>query len=344
MTHPSRPGFGRRTLIPVLGGAVVSLALAGCGPSGGAIPVSVPLTTTTNATPTLGPVTPGRSNGGHTQLVSVGGEQRSYRIHTPLTAPPGPRPLVIALHGGASSPQTMEYSIGLDNVADRLGLIVVYPEAVGGFWNNGRERSVKASGGLDDVAFLAAVLKDVRKRQQVDTARIFMVGQGDGGIMAMDFAGRRKGVLAGVAVVSAQLVNSYDFHPPTQPISVVIIHGTSDPAFPAGGTSDASAGLLRSVRATTDYFLNLNGLSGAGKTTAMPDRDPSDGTSVRRTVWEKAGADSVALYTVKNGGYPWPGGVVSSRSLATKGRTSRDLDASSVVGHFALEVRLSGPQ
>jgi hypothetical protein len=92
---------------------------------------------------------------------------------------------------------------------------------------------------------------------------------------------------------------------------------------------------------TMKFFLGLNKQSGAGVRTVMPDRDPQDGTRVNRIAWTTAptGGAILKTYLITDGGFPWPGGTVSSRSLVTKGRTSRDLDTSSLVAQMALEAR-----
>lgn len=285
----------------------------------------------------LGPVTPGKSSNGRTVLISVKGDlQRSYRVHVPLTAPEGPRPLVVVLHGRGSRPQTLQYTTGLDNVADRLGLYIAYPEAVGGYWNDGRKKTVKGSGGVDDVDFLEEVMRDMEARHPIDANRVFVVGHGDGGIMASCFAAARPKLVAGIALVSSLLGDATTCKPPTKPISVMLVHGTADPLFPLAGSIEDG---LQPFSTTVNYFRMLNKLSGSGKQRKMPDRDPKDGTRVTRTVWGDPKHRVLIVYTVLHGGYPWPGGESSSRGLARLGRTSRDLDTSAAIGHFALDVR-----
>jgi polyhydroxybutyrate depolymerase len=331
----------RRALGRVTAAAVTTLLVAGCGqPATRTVPLNVSVPTSSNTadpTPSLGPVTPGKSSNGTTQLIAVDGNvQRKYRVHVPITAPAGPRPLVVVLHSGGSQPQTVQYNIGLDTVADRLGLYVAYPEAVGGRWNDHRKKSVKSSGGVNDVHFIAAVIRDMRLRQPIDLKRVFVIGHGDGGIMAACFAAARPAAVAGIGLISAQLADGTGCTPPKKRISVVIVHGTADPLFPSAGSVKDG---VRSLPATVNYFRSLDRLSGRGVHRQLPDRDPHDGTRVSKTVWGDPKHYMVESYTVTNGGHPWPGAESSPRSLVRYGRTSRDLDTSALVGHFALDVR-----
>jgi polyhydroxybutyrate depolymerase len=333
-------------LMRYMAAILIALFLAACGDQAQTVPIHVgdpaPTTTGTSSTSptTPAPVVPGKSSNGRTLLIPVGDElQRMYRVHIPLTAPEGPRPLVVVLHGGGSRPQTVQYSVGLDNVADRLGLYIAYPEAVGGYWNDGQAENVRKSGGVDDVAFIMAVIQDMRARQPIDLKRVFVVGHGEGGIMAACFAAAKPNAVAGIGLVSSQLIYDSRCLPRKKPISVLMVHGTKDPVFPWKGSLDKN---LRTVKSTADYFLSINRLSGTGSKSAMADRDPHDGTRVAKTVWGEPKRYMLALYVVTNGGHPWPGSDTSSRNLATSGRTSRDLDTSAIIGHFALDVRAPG--
>lgn len=324
-------------------GAVVTAAfVASCAAAPTTVPLDLPAANdaTPSATPVARPVTPGKSTNSATYSVTVDRNvPRDYRMHVPLTAPPGPRPLIIMLHGGGSRPQTVQYNIGLDSVADRLGLYVAYPEAVGGHWNDGRKDNVVSSGGVNDVHFIETVIKDVRKRQPVDLSRVFVVGHGDGGIEAACFARARPNLVAGIGMISSQLPDSTGCKLPDKRLSVLLVHGTADPLFPSKGSVKDG---LQSLPATLRYFRSLDGLTRRGASKKMTDRDRQDGTTVVRTVWGEPTKHLIAYYSVKGGGYPWPGGESSSRSLARLGRTSRDLDTSGVVGHFALDVRPAG--
>jgi poly(3-hydroxybutyrate) depolymerase len=110
--------------------------------------------------------------------------------------------------------------------------------------------------------------------------------------------------------------------------------------FPYDGLQDPKNGSLLSVDDTLAVYRRALRAGGPQSIVPRPDRDPRDGTKVTRTTWGPKPADApVTLFTVHGGGNPWPGGAVQTRTSATRGRTSRDLDASAVIGHFVLDTR-----
>lgn len=332
MSGGRRPGAG---LVAVL--IAVAAALTAC--SQRQIPVAVPPTSASATAPVVLPATPGRSTNSRDVLVESGGDQRRYRLHLPLAAPPGPRPLLVLLHAGGSTPQAMEFSIGMDSVADRLGLLVAYPEALSGYWNNGRAASVRRSGGRDDTRFVRDVVTDVERRAAVDPARVFVGGHADGAVMAAQAAASYPAVFTGLAMVSGQLLAPPGITP-SGATALLMIHGTRDPVFPAEGLQDTRSGSLLSVDDSLALYRRALRVGGPELTVPRPDRDPRDGTRVTRTTWGPHPAQArVTLFTVVGGGSPWPGGLVQTRTSVTRGRTSRDLDASSVIGHFVLDTR-----
>ncbi len=331
-----------RGLIAAAALSCVAVTVASCAAQK-PIEVRAALPSVAVASPTPAPATPGRSTNSNTVLILSGGYERSYRVHVPLSAPNGPRPLIIALHGGGGSPGGMEYGIGLDSAADRAGIYVVYPEGIGGFWNNGRPVSVVHSGGVNDYQFVVDVLADAEHRNDIDPNRVFLTGQGDGAALALQVAARYPGLFAGVVAVSGQFVTTPGVPMPTVPMSVIFIHGTDDPFYPVAGIPDTKTGPIDSLAHTVGVYTALDHV-GAATTTQLPDRAPLDGTTITQTTWAPGpGGYSVTLYTVQGGGSPWPGGSVDTRDLAQNGRTSQSLDASGVVEHFALETHRETP-
>ena len=67
---------------------------------------------------------------------------------------PGPRPLVIVLHGSGQPPQELRDWLPMDPIADREGFVVAYPDAIGGRWNYGERPDEK----VDDLGFIDALL------------------------------------------------------------------------------------------------------------------------------------------------------------------------------------------
>jgi polyhydroxybutyrate depolymerase len=128
---------------------------------------------------------------------------------------------------------------------------------------------------------------------------------------------------------------------PLRAVSVLIINGTDDPLVPwAGGDvhlGPLELGQVLSVADTVKFWVSNNKCASLPLVTQLPDKDPSDGTTVRKETYGgcEDGAE-VVLYAVEGGGHTWPGGLQYSPESII-GRTSRDFDASEVIWQFFKE-------
>jgi len=343
----SRPG-GRGPALSLVG-AAVALVLAGCSSASSVYvgPVGQSSASATgpsaSASPKDGPVVPGQPGVGRFITLRTGELERRFWIHLPLTAPQGPRPVVIAYHDSGSSATGLARDSGIDGAADRNGVIVVFPDAVGGRWSSGQAGAVRKNGGVDDVAFTRDILAALPNIARVDLKRVVVTGIGDGALMALRFAAERPTDVTGVVAIQGGLVSGPTPTVPKTPMSVAFIRGNADPSLPSDGLPErTNGGPQLGMQQTLDTYLRLDGLLGATPTESvlMPDRDPGDGTRVRRTTWGPGTAGrTVTLYLVDGGGGPFPGGAANTRDFASIGRVTRDLSAASVIVRFALEVR-----
>jgi polyhydroxybutyrate depolymerase len=200
--------------------------------------------------------------GGRTSVVSltVGGVARSYRLFVPAALPSGPRPLAVLLHASGSTAALMEAK-GTDNAAG----YVAYPEGIGGTWNAGPCCST-----TDDVAFLAAVVADVRNRVLV--SKVAVGGHALGGSLAYRFACERSDLVSAAFVVGT--ANFTAACAPSQPVSVLHVNGLADTTTPWNGTSStASYGVaVPSVGASLLPFVTAAGCSSPAIATASASR------------------------------------------------------------------------
>ncbi|MGQ0551465.1 MAG: alpha/beta hydrolase family esterase, partial [Armatimonadota bacterium] len=93
-------------------------------------------------------------------------------------------------------------------------------------------------------------------------------------------------------------------------------------------------GKVLSATETVAAWVALNRCASPPAVALEPDRDPQDGTRVRREAYGSCGEGSeVVLYAVEGGGHTWPGGqqYLPERVI---GRTSRDIDANEVLWAF----------
>ena len=106
-------------------------------------------------------------------LRTADGRDRTYHLYVPPNLEPGtPVPLLVALHGGTGWGTQFEQNSGFDQLADRYGFIVVYPDGVGvgrngtalRTWNGGGCCGPAARQEVDDVGFIRQLVEQLRTR------------------------------------------------------------------------------------------------------------------------------------------------------------------------------------
>jgi poly(hydroxyalkanoate) depolymerase family esterase len=129
----------------------------------------------------------------HARPEIPGSGDRDYIIHLPTGYNPAePLPLVMVLHGCCTHASTIQHDSNFDEVADQERFIVVYPNhklnpQSGGIpfcWEFWEEAHGNHRGG-GDVADLAAIVEEVKKKYKVDENRIHIAGLSSGGGMAV---------------------------------------------------------------------------------------------------------------------------------------------------------------
>jgi polyhydroxybutyrate depolymerase len=157
--------------------------------------------------------------------ISVGGLERTYRLHKPAGLPAA-APLVVMLHGGFGNGAQAEKAYGWDKLADSSKFVVAYPDGLNRAWNvNGGGCCGKpAKEGIDDVAFITAAVSDVGNNVNIDASRVYVTGISNGGIMSYTLA-CNTGIFAAIGPDSATQLDPCRFPRLT---SVMHIHGTAD--------------------------------------------------------------------------------------------------------------------
>ena len=172
-----------------------------------------------------------------TRTIEPGG--RSYRLYIPSTLPEGPVPLFIGLHGGTGWGDQSVSTNRIEGLAESNGFIVIHPDGVpqpntrGRVWNGGMCCGIAARENVDDVAFIDAVIDRVESDDDIDDRRVFAFGHSNGGIMSYRLACELSDRIVGIGVVAGTL--GIDDCAPTQPVSVMHIHGTADQNLPIDG-------------------------------------------------------------------------------------------------------------
>ena len=237
--------------------------------------------------------------------------ERTAIVHHPATATAGAA-MVVVLHPAATSASTMEANFGWDALADRDGLVVVYPDGLldsfQDTWNAGRCCPPASELRTDDVGFLttlSAALKSIDS-----TGPLYAVGFSNGAMLAYAWACARPGSLAGVGIVAGSLTSDCP-HP--DPVSVVAVHGTADRDVPVNGGPAPGGATFPGVAASLAPFLASDGCRAAPSVTA---------TSVAAvSSWACAGRPHVVRDLVTGLDHAWPG------AGAAAGTSTGPLDA-----------------
>lgn len=197
--------------------------------------------------------------------LQVDGVTRTLQVYDPAPDHPGTRPLVLALHGTGGDARRLRTFLGgaLERVATQRGWLVAYPEAIAGAWNDCRRTAAPPAraAGIDDVAFLRAVVDRLTRDRGVDPERVYVLGFSGGGHMAYRTALEDGTLARGIAVFAANLPTDAELVcvDRRESVPVMIVNGTRDLVNPyAGGDVIALLGRVlgrvRSAEETAQYF------------------------------------------------------------------------------------------
>ena len=261
--------------------------------------------------------------GTHDLELTVGGRDRTYYLHVPPGDERGPRPLVLAFHGGGGRASGYAEYAGLDAVADREGFVVAYPDGTGRLgrrlltWNAGGCCGPALRDDVDDVAFVRALVEDVATRVPIDRRRVYATGHSNGGMMSYRIAAEAPDLVAAIApVAGAMLLDSFDSK---SPVPVLHVHSVDDPrALYAGGLGPPFPLTNHrvnhhAVETELARWIALNGCS-AEPVTLEERREEATGFTATHLRWApcESGAE-VELWRLTGAGHGWPGADVGRR-------------------------------
>jgi polyhydroxybutyrate depolymerase len=267
------------------------------------------------------------------ERVDLGG--RFYRIDLPATV--ADAPILIALHGGGGNPDQFARASGLAKAAQAAGYAVILPAGSGRgrllTWNAGYCCAAAAQAGIDDLAFLDAVIADARARFGLSDDRLFLTGMSNGSMLAETYAALRADRVTAVAGV-AGTPDVAHLHPRFA-VPLLHIHGTADDHVPYTGGVGPSGLTNTDFAAVADLISTFLAPFGGGLVRSERIIDPADdGMRVVEETWSKNGRPALRLLTVEGGGHHWPGGPRAGRRGGT-----RDISANAEILRFFESFR-----
>jgi polyhydroxybutyrate depolymerase len=210
-----------------------------------------------------------------------------------------PTPLVVVLHGYGANGLVQAGYFALPALAEERGFLLAYPDGTRDgtgklFWNATDACCDFANHGVDDVAYLAAVIDDMSARYTVDRKRVWLVGHSNGGYMANRLACDLAPRVAAIASLAGAEWTDAARCRPSEAVAVLAIHGDADASVP-----------YAKGRESAGRWASRNGCAiDAERRTAIDLERSIDGseTDVEQWIGCRAGGD-VALWTLRGGSH-----------------------------------------
>jgi polyhydroxybutyrate depolymerase len=209
-----------------------------------------------------------------------GGDAPSAERPYDVTIPPAydggtALPMVVLLHGYSADAASQDLYFGLSSLARQRGFFVVLPNGLRNasflrFWN-ATDACCAFGQQVDDVAYLTAVMDDMQRRFRIDPKRVYFAGHSNGGFMSHRMACERADRIAAIVSLAGAVWKDEAKCTPSQPVSVLQVHGTLDAVILYGGGFNATFEYPGAVE-TVDTWATKNGCS-ATSTTLTPDLD-----------------------------------------------------------------------
>lgn len=261
------------------------------------------------------------------------GEERDYLLYLPdAYSTEVSLPLVIVLHSYGWKAKIAMWNTDFNEVAEKYGFVIVYPNATPN-WNSGiGDNPSYPTPDSDDVAFIKALITEMRELYHIDLERVYATGYSNGGFMAYRLACEASDQIAAIASVGGAMPESvFDNCKPKRAVSVLEMHGTKDTTVQYNGRPG-----WKSMEEAIDFWSSNNACESV-ETQTMADIDPEDESTIEKISHTNCkDGSSVILMKVENGGHTWPG-----EDDSAYGRVNKDIDASAEIWKFFEQYQLA---
>jgi len=287
----------------------------------------------------------------YTRSIKIAGYTRTYQLYLPSAYNMQVKlPLVIVIHGGGGTGRAAMKEMEWNKKAFQEGFIVVAPDALPvdpkksydlkdnpSTWNDGSGRFNKDVDGIDDVAFINAMIDDIERNYQIDIKRIYVTGFSNGASMTFHVGIELSARIAAIAPVAGALWITNTA--PIYPLSLCYITGDSDSFNPINGgiTKNASGGIVgegKEKQPVIEHIIRWLSFIGCSnkplsKTVKGGITHIKYGMGKNNTVIE--------YYIIEGCGHTWPG----HQSLLPQsflGATTDKMDATVVIWDFFKSI------
>ncbi len=262
--------------------------------------------------------------GDYVMTIDVEGETieaavtRSYTLHVPVSyTGDDPVPLFIAIPDSGMTGKKFEKAAALTQYTDGgVGSILVLPDAYGEklAWNNG----IQTGSGANDILFIQTLITRLQEIHNIDPHRIYLIGFGQGGILAYQAAATMANEVAGVGVVGASVgyraekgADPTMIQPNIAPVSVIMIHGMRDEVIPfsLGKNAKKNDAGYQTFDQSEAYWVKALGCEGSPKVKITRNEH------IIRHAWEGCnGGSSLQSISINTGTHTWFQSVKATES------------------------------
>lgn len=251
--------------------------------------------------------------------ITSNGAKRLMKVHFPPNLKDN-APLVISMHGVNQSAEYQMNNTNWNNLADKNGFIVVFPEGEGLWWDVSGDK---------DITFIKNVITYMSKNYKINKNRVYATGFSLGAMMTYHLLTKSASSFAAFGPVSGVCFDNRKITA-SRHVPLIHHHGSADDVFKFGGDPGHMAGGYPSI---TDYVTKWAKWNGC-------DMDNPKVTNIggdTKTVWTNKEEGVRTVYNVINGAGHWHsdstwGGINTTDELwAFFNRYSLDHDLSFAV-------------
>tara|TARA_B100002051_G_scaffold235045_1_gene235255 strand:+ start:2713 stop:3621 length:909 start_codon:yes stop_codon:yes gene_type:complete len=246
------------------------------------------------------------------RVIEHEGLERSFLIYVPTNIKEN-APLVVAIHGYTSSAKTLMGYSGINQVADKEGFLVAYPQGTkdsrdNNFFNVGYE--FHSDSKVNDVNFIREIVFNLTKDYKLNSKRVFATGMSNGGDMSYLLACTSSDLFTAVAPVAGVMMkDTLENCNPVKKIPIFEIHGTKDSIskFEGDMNNEDKWGAYYDLPSTIEFWVNKHALS-EKETIQLKNKNTEDGTTITfERYWSDESQREVWFYIVNDGNHTWPG-------------------------------------
>lgn len=210
-----------------------------------------------------------------------------------------PLPTTVFFHGYGSSARAVLRNQTLREAMASRGILLIAPDGRNKTWAH----QGSPSRARDEIAFMDAVLADVKNRWPVDESHLYAMGFSQGGSMAWDLACQRGQDYTAFMPIAGAFWKPLPGDCPGGPANLRHVHGTSDTVVPMKGRA------IRKVFQQGDVLEGLALWREVNGCTTQPDRREQQ-AMLQCDSWDSCDSAKALQLCLHDGGHAMPPGWV----------------------------------